>query len=149
MTTTNRVFKTFKTITGTFSGLTGDTVLTDASGDSYWDLTDINWEVITTEINLLTLTTTNATFKHLTTNKSVTVASSADVAALKADGSTAFASAAITPAQAPGKFSISTARSKADGSAASNIGKKLGLWLDAAGTMGACAGDFTIYIQGK
>lgn len=145
MTTTNRVFQTFKKISLTFGNLTTQQMLADSSGDTSWDLSDINWTRIVVIGSLDTITGTNIQFSLNTTNKDVAGATT-QLAATKANGSTAMASAVLTAANT-GAFGFATGRQAADGSAASNIGKRISVMASPT-SITVTSGSIDILIQG-
>ena len=144
MSTTNRVFKTNKVIQLDFTGVTSDQLLTDSSGNSLFDISDVDWQRIVMEHNVTSLTGTAVTFKVLTTNNKNGASTSA-VAATQADGSTAFKSASVSGA---GVGAVATGKTKGDGSAASNIGKYLMVLAD-VDTISALVGTIWLYIEGR
>lgn len=132
-----------------YSGISSDTVLTNGDGESYIDLGNIDWDQIVIENHVTALTgTATVAVKAvaLTTSKNNPGAALVtDVAAVKADGSTALQTATLATV---GKVAVGTGRAAADGSAASNIGKYIGIYLDCVQTTSA-TGKVYLYVKGK
>ena len=145
MSTTNRVFKTNKTVKLVFTNIAADGMLSTADGISDIDLSDINWQRIVVHGTVDAITGTSVTFKAVTGNDPSVPLATTSVAATKGDGTTAFASASLT---GTGTFSFATTKRSSDGSAASNIGSKIGFWADVT-TVTDLDGSITVYIEGQ
>lgn len=144
MSVSNRVFKTNKTVKLSIAAVAADATVPQSSGAVYIDLSDVNWAQITVEINCTVLTGTSFILKGLTTNDKDNGGATTDIAAVKADGSTAFNSASIT---ATGRYNFSTGRYASTGAAATNIGKYVGFWIDV--TSATVTADVFIHISGQ
>lgn len=142
MTSTSRLFRRSKQVKLTNSGTT-DALMAFPDGTFKFDLSDISWERIVLEYNITAITGTVA-FKVLTTNDDNNGGATTDVAAVGADGSTAFASAATN---ATGRGIVAIAKRKADGSACSNVGKWLEIFRDGS-TLSALTADLYLYVEG-
>lgn len=146
---TNRVYRTQKVFEVTINNTT-DAVLTNAAGESALDLSDIKNPQITLEWDIATFTGTSSnafTLDVLTHNRQANKSlSSTDPGLTQADGSTAFKSTSITTAA---KGAIGHSKIKADGSAATNLGRFVGIYFNATvGTITACTGKARLYVKG-
>jgi len=149
MTTTSRVFSRNKVIAIPYTGVTATAVLADALGKVYQDISDVAWKRIVLENRLDTFTGSSSpsvTMSLITTNDQINPGATTDPAAKAANGSTTIALSAQTAA---GRAVSGFGRTAADGSAASNVGKFLGVLATIANTVTACAGTIFIYLEGE
>jgi hypothetical protein len=135
--------KPSKVIKVSGTALTGDAMLADSSGLTVFDISDVAAEFAMLEVNVSTLAGTNVIVKVVTSNERNSVGVAAPVAK-KANGSTDFSYTAITQG---GIYQTSTGFKAADGSAASTLGKFVGIFVDAAGTLTAGDISATLYLR--
>ena len=145
MALTETLKKSFKVIKLSLTGVTGDAMLADSSGNTVFDLSEVNWSRIVMEVNATTVAGTNFTLKVVTANDSSLVNVSGRTATL-ANGTTTFVYTAITQALLAAK---ACSKAAADGSAASDMARFVGVFLDAAGTLTGCDGSVTLFIDGQ
>lgn len=147
MTTTDRVLKPWKRVTIPSAVYTADKAMLLSDGTTKIDLSDVNVKRIVVELNVTAFSGTNFVVDVKTTSSPTFAFSdteASNIQAVKADGSTAFSSATIS---ATGRYSFATGLFAADGSAASNIGKYIGLFFDNNAT--SVTLDAIVYIEGQ
>jgi hypothetical protein len=137
------VYKPSKVITLNITDLAADTLLSDASGLSAFDLSDVNWERIIVECNITAITGTNVTFKVLTGNRNAITASSP--VAKAGNGSSDFSSGTLTTA---GVTMFAASKGAMDGSAVSTVGRYIGILADVTAVTDL-DGTITIYVEGR
>lgn len=140
-----------KVFTGTFSNITSDQLLAifndgESSTASWLPIGDIDWERIVIDLDVTTLTGTNAIFKLKTCNNKNGTAVTATTLDAKDGTGTAVASATLTGA---GRSLIAVSRTGAgdfDTNAVTpNIGQFIGLYADVT-TLSDLDGTVTIYV---
>jgi hypothetical protein len=137
------VYKPSKVITLNMTDLAADTLLSDASGLSAFDLSDVNWERIIVECNITAITGTNVVMKVVTGNRNALSATSP--VAKTGNGSSDFASATITTA---GVTMFATSKGAMDGSTVSTVGRYIGILADVT-SVTDLDGTITIYVEGR
>ena len=143
----DRVYKTHKVIHYPSATITADQLLDLADGGHMADLSDVDWDHITVEVNVTAISGTDFNLEAVTTNDPDFDGSDTlteNILATKADGTTAFDSGNIS---ATGRYMFSTGKTAADGSAAAEIGKKLGLFFDDNAT--SVTLEAWVYVRGR
>jgi hypothetical protein len=151
MSVTNRVYKTEKLIEFAVNSTTdASIILTDAAGNSYFSLGDIDWTriVIETDFTITGGSSPVVRVTGLTTNQPGNpLATTTDIQALQGDASTVFRTASIS---ATGRTMITCARQASTGASASNIGRSIGFMLEkVSGTLASTVGTVRVYIKGQ
>jgi|GEM_PF-3925587 len=153
MSNTPRVYKNLKRLNLTFTAIAGTTatqLLADSNGNTRFDISDVNWQRIVMHGSLDSISatsTTSITFSLLTSNTPSNTGNTGDLAAVKADGSTAFQvnkTSATTPA-----FGTSTGKVASTGAAASNIGSHISILATLDASVTSASGSVTLYIEGQ
>lgn len=139
---TRRVARNFKKLSLTFTG-TADGLMQDSNGNTRFYIGDVDWSLLTAHCTLSSITGTSATFKVLTSMTQGNTGATTDLAAVKADGSTAFASASLASATVVG---IATGRMASTGAAASNIGDYISILVD-VDTVSACVATAQVLVR--
>lgn len=128
-----------------FSGVTSDQLLADAAGNTRFNISDVDWNRITVHLTLDSITGTSVTAKVLTSAKGGKTGATTDLAAVRADGSTAFATASIASAT---KVSVSTGKFASTGATATNVADAISILLDGDTLSGGGAtGSVDVYVD--
>lgn len=144
MSTTSRVLKNTKTIKLVFQNVAADGMLADSQGNTEFALDDINWQRIVFHGTVDAITGTSVTFKVVTGSDPNVPLATTSLAGTNGAG-TAIASASIT---STGVFGFAATKRASDGSTASNIGQKFGVWAD-VNTITDLDGSIVVYIEGQ
>jgi len=124
----DRVTKIVKICKYNMTDLAADTLLTQADGTAYCDLSDIIVDRVVLEHNITAIAGTNVIFKAITSSDPTNAGSTSDAALEGSDGSTDFVSATLT---ATGRGARGTQVPGAGASGLnSNLGTKIGVWAD-------------------
>jgi hypothetical protein len=110
----------------TYSGLTASALLTDAAGNSRFDCSDVDWTRCTVMLTLDSITGTSVLARVLTSGKGGNTGATTDYVALKADGSTSFATASVASAT---KVATSTGKWASTGATASTMMDSFSIYL--------------------
>jgi hypothetical protein len=151
MSNTPRIYKNLKRIALAFSAIAGTTatqLIGDSTGNTRFDISDVNWQrivMIGSLDSIAATSVTSITFSLLTTNKVGNTGSTSDVAATKADGSTAFAKNVT----ATGTFGTSTGKIASTGATAALVGGAISVLATLDSSVTSASGSIDLYIEGQ